>query len=402
MDWLVDRFAAHGRKFRTKGGGGMWIGLALMAAAWAAGFVLFRKNTVPAAAGGAGLGGERDRKQQQDQQQSQIPRLSIIIPARNEEESLPHLLSSLRAQRYRPYEVIVVDDGSTDRTSLIAREYGATLVEGTPLPEGWTGKNWAVWNGYLHSTGELIAFLDADVRLAPEALGALVAAREEAGGAISVVPYHYTEQLYERLALIPNLLGLFAFTSPFERTNPQKGLYGSCIVAAREDYERAKGHAGVRSELLDDLTLGARFVEAGVPVKNFIGRGLVSFRMYPGGIRSEVEGFGKGALQSTGRLAPPTVLLVALWLVGLICAEAAPFAFFTTWWLPLAAGYIAYALQIYAFSRHTGRFGPWLPALHLLSTAFFLYILLYSAYRLLFVGHVPWKGRQVGIGGGKR
>lgn len=360
--------------------------LAFMVLACAAGFVLFRRNTVPGA----------------ERHESGRSRLSVIIPARNEEDNLPHLLASLQAQRYRPYEIIVVDDGSADGTGLVAKRFGATLVEGLPLPEGWTGKNWAVWNGYLRSTGDLVAFLDADVRLAPDALGALVAARERIGGAVSVVPYHYTEKFYERLALIPNLLGLFAFTSPFERTNPQKGLYGSCIVASRADYERAKGHEGVKSELLDDLMLGARFSEAGVPVANFIGRGLVSFRMYPGGIRSEVEGFGKGAVQSTGKLSTATVLLVALWLIGLICAEAAPFVLHTAWAPAWVAGYLLYTLQIYFFARYAGRFGPWLPALHMLSTLFFLYIMLYSSYRVLFVGHVPWKGRSIGIGGGPK
>lgn len=327
-------------------------------------------------------------------------RLSVVIPARNEEANLPHLLSSLGEQRYRPYEIIVVDDGSTDRTGPVARAFGATLVECPPLPDGWTGKNWAVWNGYMRSTGELIAFLDADVRLAPDALGALVAARSRTGGVVSVVPYHYTEKLYERLALVPNLLGLFAFTSPFELTNPRKGLYGSCILTSREDYEKAKGHEGVKSELLDDLSLGARYAEAGVPVTNYTGRGMVSFRMYPGGIRSQVEGFGKGAVQSTGKLSKPTVLLVAFWLVGLICAEAAPFLLHTAWAPVWAVGYVFYTLQIYSFSRHAGRFGHWLPVLHPISTAFFLYIMLYSSYRVLFVGHVPWKGRKIRIGGG--
>ncbi|MDG0792935.1 glycosyltransferase [Cohnella ginsengisoli] len=361
----------------------MWIWLAFMVPACAAGFVLFRRNTIPQSAS----------------RSSETSRLSVVIPARNEEENLPHLLSSLRAQRYRPYEIIVVDDGSADRTGPIAREFGATLVEGLPLPEGWTGKNWAVWNGYLRATGDLIAFLDADVRLAPDALGALVEARSRTNGVVSVVPYHYTEKLYERLALVPNLLGLFAFTSPFERANAQKGLYGSCILTSRADYELAKGHEGVKGELLDDLTLGARFAEAGVPVTNFIGRGLVTFRMYPGGIRSEVEGFGKGAVQSTGKLAKPTVLLIALWLVGLIGAEAAPFVLHTAVAPAWAAGYLLYTLQIYYFSRHTGRFGLWLPALHPISTAFFLYIMLYSSYRVLIVGHVPWKGRKIRVRG---
>lgn len=348
-----------------------------------AGFVLFRRNTIPAA--------------RQDQGAS--CRLSVIIPARNEERNLPHLLRSLQVQTHRPYEIIVVDDGSEDRTRAVAEEYGVRVISGTPLPAGWTGKNWAVWNGYRQATGDLFAFLDADVRLAPEALRALLAARERNGGVVSVVPHHHAEKFYERLALIPNILGLFAFTSPFERRNPKKGLYGSCILASRTDYELAQGHEAVKSELLDDLNLGAKFMEAGIPVTNFIGFGMVSFRMYPGGIVSEIEGFSKGAVLSTSKLNGLTTLFVALWLIGLIVVETAPFAIGTAWSWPLWIGYIGYTAQLLYFIRYTGRFGKWQPFVHAISTVFFLGIMLYSVYQVVFLGQVAWKGRRIDVGG---
>ncbi|MBO7747319.1 glycosyltransferase [Paenibacillus sp. MWE-103] len=365
---------------------GLLLLAALLACGCAAGLVLFRANTIPLALpSDAPAGG----------------RLSVVVPARNEARNLPHLLGSLQAQTRRPFEIIVVDDGSEDDTRAVAERFGVTVVAGTPPPAGWTGKNWAVWNGYKRSSGELIAFLDADVRLAPDALASLLAERAKAGGVVSVVPFHLTERFYERLALIANILGLFAFTSPFERTNPKKGLYGSCILTARDDYERAQGHEAIKSELLDDLNLGAKYMEAGIPVTNFIGRGMVSFRMYPGGIRSEIEGFSKGAVLSTGKLNGRTVALVAAWLVGLIAAEAAPFLLGTSWAWPFVAGYALYTAQIYYFVRYTGRFGRWLPAVHMLSTAFFLVVMAYSAYQVVFLGRVAWKGRRIEVGGRK-
>jgi hypothetical protein len=248
-------------------------------------------------------------------------RLSVVIPARNEAANLPHLLESLRSQTLRPEEIVVVDDGSEDGTGEIAARYGTKVVRLDNLPRGWTGKNWALWNGFRHTTGDLLVFLDADVRLAPRALEALVAARERTGGVISVVPYHVAPRFREKLALVFNLLGIFAFMSPFEANNARKGLYGSCIVTAREDYERVNGHAGVRSEVLDDLTLGARYAAAGIPVANFLGYGLVSFRMYPGGLRSAIEGFAKSAALSTSILRRETLLLCALWAIGLFMSE---------------------------------------------------------------------------------
>ncbi|QHT58965.1 glycosyltransferase [Paenibacillus lycopersici] len=359
---------------------------ALLAGACATGLILFRRSTIPF-------------RRRSDPRLKEEPKLSVIIPARNEERNLPHLLASLREQTAQPYEIIVVDDHSEDRTRAAAELYGVTVVEGAPLPPGWTGKNWAVWNGYKQASGDLIAFLDADVRLAPAALESLLAAREQEGGVISVVPFHVTERPHEKLALIPNLLGLFAFTSPFERTNPRKGLYGSCILTTRADYERAQGHEAIRSELLDDLNLGAKYREAGIPVTNFIGRGMVSFRMYPSGIRSEIEGFGKGAVLSTGRLNVRTTLLVAVWLIGLIVSEAAPFLLWTSLWLPLVIGFALYTAQIYYFVRYTGRFGRWMPLLHVLSTAFFLFVMLYSAFQVVFLRRVAWKGRRIEVGG---
>ncbi|WP_276355143.1 glycosyltransferase family 2 protein [Cohnella caldifontis] len=361
----------------------VWI-LPLTVLGLISGLALFRRVTIPATDAGS---------------PPPAAKLSVIIPARDEERNLPHLLQSLRDQTFQPFEVIVVDDFSSDRTRETAESFGVSVIANAELPPGWTGKNWALWNGYAHATGDLIAFLDADIRLSPGALEALVKARERAGGVISVVPYHVTEKWHERLALITNILGIFAFASPFERRNPKKGLYGSCIVTSREDYEKVRGHEGIRSEVLDDLNLGARYREAGIPVTNYLGCGFVSFRMYEQGIRSEIQGFGKGAVLSTAALTPGTIALTAIWLVGLLVAESAAFLWGTPWIAPLAIGYLLYMLQIFYFVKYTGRFGFAIVPLHVLSGLFFVFVMLYSLYRVTVVGQVTWKGRNIKVGG---
>src|SRR5688572_18993909 len=80
--------------------------------------------------------------------------VSIVIPARNERESLPELLSSLRHSDVAPLEVIVVDDGSTDGTAAVAASLGATVLDAPPPPEGWNGKPWACWTGAARARGE--------------------------------------------------------------------------------------------------------------------------------------------------------------------------------------------------------------------------------------------------------
>lgn len=331
-------------------------------------------------------------------------KVSVIVPARNEEKNLPHILGSLKKQTYIPHEIIVVDDFSSDATGEIANKYGVTVIQNTELPEGWTGKNWAVWNGSKRSTGDILVFLDADVRLKPDALEKLLKSREKSGGVISIIPYHHTEKVYERLSLVVYLLGVFAFTSPFERRSSTKGLYGSCIVATREDYEKINGHDSVRAEILDDLNLGKRFSEAGIKVENFIGCGFVSFRMYPNGIKSELEGFGKGAVLSTATLRPATTILIAFWLVGLFAVGlVTPFLLIAghPWSLPFLIGYLIYTAQIIYFLKYTGSYGIFMPVLHCLSSLFFILIMMYSIYRVSFMGSVSWKGRQIKVGGRK-
>ncbi len=291
-------------------------------------------------------------------------RISVIIPARNEKNNLPNILTSLCEQTLKPWEIIVCDDHSTDGTGEIAKSFGVTVIKSPPLPENWTGKNWAAWNGFLNSSGDILVFLDADVILKKKALEVLVNTRAKSNGVISVVPFHYTGKLYERLSMVLYLLGVFVFTSPFEKENKNKGLYGSCIVAARADYEKINGHSGVSYVLLDDLNLGKRFLNSNIPVKNYIGYGQVAFRMYPGGIRGEVDGFGKGAVLSTSNLMPSTMIFTVLWVLGLLVS-----GFGTPLFLVLhrpgavffLAGYLFYLLQFFYFLHYTGKYGWFIP-----------------------------------------
>lgn len=360
----------------------MWI-IILMLVGCLCGFFLFKKNTLAVT----------------HEPYQGLRKLSIIIPARNEECNLPHLLESLKAQTIQPFEIIVVDDFSDDRTKNIAESYGVTVIANSSLPQGWTGKSWAVWNGYLQASGDVFALLDADIRLAPNALETLLKARERSKGVISVVPFHHTEKLYEKLALILNMLGIFAFTSVFERNNPKKGLYGSCILALREDYEKINGHESIKSEVLDDLFLGSKFVAAGIRVTNFIGYDLVSFRMYPQGIRSEIEGFSKGAVLSTSTLSPWTIVPIAIWVVGLLASETVLIFANTSWAVPLFIGYLMYMVQLFYFIKYVGVFGIVIPVLHFLASLFFVVIMLYSLYQVVVLGQVRWKGRNVRVGG---
>ncbi|WP_304223601.1 glycosyltransferase family A protein [Gracilinema caldarium] len=161
---------------------------------------------------------------------SQAVRFSVIIPARNEEQRLGPLLESLQNQTFTPYEVIVVDDGSTDETAVLARRFGCRVVQPAdtlsaaqleaPGDPRWTGKSAACYAGALEARGDLLVFFDADVTLAPDALEYL-ACYSRPGSVLSVQPYHAMKRAYEQCSLYFNLVAILGldlgqWRHPFE------------------------------------------------------------------------------------------------------------------------------------------------------------------------------------------
>jgi len=347
------------------------------------GFILFKKNTFT-----------------NNDEPAEGMRISVIIPARNEEKNLPALLQSLTNQSVKPLEIIVCDDHSEDATNRIAGRFGVTVVQSPPLPQNWTGKNWAVWNGFKKSSGDVLVFLDADVILKKRALETLVNTRAKTGGVISVVPFHQTVKFYERLSLILYLLGIFVFTSPFEKDNCERGLRGCCIAVRRTDYEKIGGHTSVSGEIVEDMKLGKQFVAAGINVQNRIGYGLMTIRMYQS-LKEEIQGFVKGAVLSTSDTKLATMLFIVLWLVGLLASGfATPVLLIlgSDYAIPFLAGYFFYSVQIIYFLKYIGRYGWIVPVFHTISSLFFVFVMVYATYRVTFIGSVNWKGREIKVG----
>ncbi|SEG39045.1 glycosyltransferase family 2 protein [Paenibacillus sp. UNC499MF] len=334
--------------------------------------------------------------------------VSVIVPARNEEERLPPLLASLAAQSVPPGEIIVVDDGSTDGTAALARESGARVVAPGPLPAGWLGKPWACHRGTQAARGNVFVFLDADTRLEEDGLERLLAVQARKGGLLSVQPYHEVKRPYEHLSAFFNLIvpaSTAAFT-PFGDAVAPKASFGPCIVCSRADYAAAGGHRSVRGEVLENLALGRRFQASGLPLVCRAGRGTVAFRMYPEGMGSLVRGWSKSFASGARTTAPPVLLAVVLWLAGgasagirlgetLVTAaiSAGP-------GLPLliaALIYAAYALQITVLLRRTGNFHPLTGLLYPVPLLFFFGLFGWSAVLTFLRKQVSWKGRDISV-----
>jgi len=309
------------------------------------------------------------------------PVVSVIIPARNEEHNLPTLLRSLATQPLKPHEIIVVDDGSTDRTAELARQLGAMVVASKPLPEGWRGKTWACHQGAQATTGELLLFVDADTWFEAGGLARILSGYT--GGAFSVGPYHAVRKPYENLSLFFNF-NMTVGTVP-------GGLFGQMLLVDRESYRRVGGHETVRGRILENFWLAEKFRAAGIPVCSERGRGAFSFRMYPNGLRELIEGWTKGFASGAGQTPRGTLLLVVAWMSGLMLPPILCLA--TGDWLPWGAVYLLCAAQVVWISRLVGAFRWHTALLYPVPLIFFFAVFARSAMRS--GKSVNWKGREI-------
>ncbi len=307
--------------------------------------------------------------------------VSVIIPARNEEQNLPTLLRSIAAQPMRPREIVVVNDASTDRTAEIARQSGAVVLDLQPLPEGWRGKAWACHQGANAAKGDLLLFLDADTWFEPDGLARALGGY--AGGAFSVGPYHAVRRPYEQLSLFFNF-NMVVGTMP-------DGLFGQMLLVDRESYQRVGGHQAVKGRTLENFFLAQRFRAAGIPVRSETGRGVLSFRMYPNGFRELVEGWTKGFASGAGQTPGGVLAVVVAWMIGLMLTPIGWVA--TGDWLWWGGVYLLCAAQVCWFSRQIGSF-RWMAALlYPVPLVFFFAVFARSAMRS--GKQVTWKGREI-------
>lgn len=330
-----------------------------------------------------------------------LPSFSVVIPARDEEARLPHLLESLRAQTVMPVEVLVVDDASSDRTAKLAREAGCRVISAGEKPKGWLGKTWASWLGAQQAGAELILFLDADTRLLPEGCERLLEERRLFGGVVTVQPWHETGRGAEKLSSFFNVVVMAAINSfaAFGDAIAPAGCFGPCILCGREEYFRVDGHRAVRGSILEDLDLGRSFLSAGIPVRCRGGKGTIEFRMYADGILAQVEGWSKNMARGAQGSHPAVLLCIALWICG--CASSAFFAASFIPWKGLPAPveaavfYLLYAGQLFWMFRRIGNFGLQSALLFPFHLLFFSLVFLRSLLFTFVVRRVSWKGRSI-------
>ena len=329
---------------------------------------------------------------------SDYPTVSVIIPARNEEHSLPLLLTDLRTQTLPALEIICVDDGSEDSTAQIALTYKASLISLNTKPDGWMGKAWACQNGADAATGELLLFLDADVRLGPKGIHTLISAYMQERCTISVQPYHCTEKIYEQFSIMFNLVQIAANAAALPKPC-SVGLYGPVILISREAYEKTGGHESVRTSVVDDMALGSQLKNAGLPFLIYIGSREISFRMYAGGLRSLLQGWVKNMATGAAKTPVPVFVMVFLWIASLFSVplQIVKFTIQMNWpWLMIyTVLYCVWVLLLAVLTRRIGRFHAWALILYPFLMLVFLGVILVSAFKKLLGLNVMWKGRSI-------
>jgi hypothetical protein len=329
------------------------------------------------------------------------PRVSILVPARDEAANLRALLPALLRTRYPLFEVVVLDDGSRDETLAVAREFTASdervrWVEGLDLPGGWTGKNWACHQLSRHARGEVLVFCDADVRPGEDAVGRTVAAFDAAGAdVLTAIPRDVSVGWLPRsvvplLASVPVAALLPLSLVPTTRSPGLSMGNGQWFAWRRDAYHRAGGHRAVRGDPLEDVRLarlakaiGLRLLVAAAPRDLAVGMYTTAAAAW--------EGFGKNVFLLLGGRAATAAGGTAVFGVAMLLPLLLPFLPGTTP-LDLVPLGLLLALRLVAgklFGEGAFRF-----ILHPAGAAFAL-ALSVASWRKHRAGHVLWKGRRL-------
>lgn len=335
---------------------------------------------------------------------SQIPPISIIIPARNEEKSLPHLLKSLTQQTMRPLEIIVVDDESSDKTAEIAEAFGATVISSKTEKNTPKGKSAACWAGAKRANGDWLIFLDSDTYFVrKDALQSIASSylKKNEKGLFSIQPYHETEKIYETFSVVLNIMvmaGLNRFSLLKDKL-PERGAFGPFLLTTQNQYEQAGGHNAILDTHMDDIELARLFKEKGWPVYVYGGAGSIHFRMFPEGVKQLVNGWTKSLIHGSKGTHPYVYLSIGLWITGVflvsfLLIQAIILVESITIFLSLLT-YIVYCVQFRWLMNKVGRFPQWTMCMPVVYLIVFLVLYIWAFVQVTILKKVKWRDREI-------
>lgn len=251
-------------------------------------------------------------------------KVSILIPARNEEENLPHTLDSLIKIEDFIAEIFILDDHSTDKTAEIIEKYAQKYpiikgIQGTALPSDWLGKNWACHQLAEKAEGNYILFIDADVRLEKNAIeAALFEMKKDKLALLSIFPTQIVKTWGEKIVvpimkfILLSLLPLFLVKKKNHHT--LAAANGQFMLFDKKIYDKIQPHAQVRSRITEDISIMKMMKKDNLAVNVLLGNNLVRCRMYHSG-KEALAGFSKNFFEGFGNNL--VGLLIFLYCVGI-------------------------------------------------------------------------------------
>jgi chlorobactene glucosyltransferase len=341
-----------------------------------------------------------------------LPPVSVIVPARNEAANIERCLGSVTTSTYPAFEVIVVDDRSTDETARLARGVApgrarrVLVIEGAELPGGWLGKPWACWQGARAAEGELLLFTDADTIHEPQLLErAVLGLLEERADLLTVLGSQLMLTFWEKLVQPQVFLTMIMRFPRFESLG-RSGSWrdaianGQFMLFRRESYEAIGGHEAVKDEVVEDLVLAQIVKRAGLALRIRGAEDVLATRMYSS-LPHLIEGWSKNIVMGGLRSMPPWIRpLVApvslaaglgLWIVPPVALAAGLLGLLGPAWLTWSAGACGVSVVLWALFMWRMGAPAWYAPLYPLGAAVGVLIFVKS-----WMGgrRVVWKGRS--------
>ncbi|MCD4824300.1 MAG: glycosyltransferase [Phycisphaerae bacterium] len=340
-----------------------------------------------------------------------LPKLSVVVAAKDEEANIASCVKSLLGQDYPNLELIVVDDRSEDKTAEIVRQIAAgdsrlKLLQITELPEGWCGKNHAMQNGLAKITSDWLCMTDADCTFdSPKTLSlAMEFALHKQTDMLSLLPTLTMGGFWERF-LLPICGGVLMIWFPPHRVNnpkrPEAYANGMFMLMRREAYQAIGTHEAIKGSLIEDMDLARKIKTSGRNLQTVPTVGLFSVRMYTsleqiqrGWVRIFVGSFQnlwrllKALGVLTGRGLTPFVTMAIGW--AMVLAGVGP----QQWWQACAAvGSVGLAAQLVMTSRFYHHAGSswWLGLLYPIGCGWVACLLIKTMAALRSGAKIVWR-----------
>ncbi|MDD2371226.1 MAG: glycosyltransferase [Firmicutes bacterium] len=333
------------------------------------------------------------------------PTVSIIIPARNEENNLPNILNDLINQNYPIKEIICVDDGSTDATPNIIKsfanngKYEVKKIGVEKLPKGWKGKTWACQNGASVARGNLLLFIDSDVRLTENSIDVLVEHYLKSRNPISVQPFHTMKKKYEFFSLFFNMIQICSTGLSVIGKRRTQGFYGPLLLIKRDLFNKYGGYEKVKNDVVEDYDLGKYLKTQGVEIELYLGGDYISFRMYSESLNQVIEGWSKNFAIASFSMEWWLFLAIISWIAfltlipieiinSLLNAE-------TNILMLLLGIYGISTVLIYRVVKTLGSYPFYTCIIYPIYLLAFHFTYLYSVIGTYFLKSTTWKGRKL-------